>query len=142
MKDFRIVFCIIATCFFISCGEDNCLWFMPCLDTPPEHGTVNIKATIDALNHVVPVDIYIGNIEDDHFYGTEFLSKEHTELTLPNGTYSIRAAYFAMVNGEKVSVFVVDGDTLSEGTGYGCSDPCYEEGSIDLDVSLISLKKK
>ncbi|MBU0993107.1 MAG: hypothetical protein KJ737_11495 [Proteobacteria bacterium] len=57
-----------------------------------------------------------------------------------NGAYSARATYKVRLDGEIMTVYSVDGDLLEADADVECGHTCYDEGDIDLDVTLVSME--
>lgn len=122
----------------LSDDDENCV--SHCGHFKPHEGRVHIEVTINSLNPEVSIEIYYGDIEDHDLMEERILTEENLKLTLPNGAYSVRATYKVNLDGEIVTVFAVDGDELEPDDYLECGDICYDEGDINLDATLVSIR--
>ena len=138
--------CLVTVAIIASCAQieamlqddEDCM--ANCSGFAPGDGTVNIDVTIDSLNPEVTIEIFYGDVEDNELMEVRTLSHGSVSLTLPNGFYSVRATYAAMVDGEMVTIYSVDGAKLEADDYVECGKVCHREGEIDLDATLVSLK--
>ena len=118
-----------------ECEEGN---YKPgdCNESKPIEGEVILKITIDNMNAMVPVEFFIGDVEENIFYFADTIVTQSVSYTLPNNRYAVRAKYKAIINGKLVTVYSIDGGSLDANETDYCDGDCYENGSLTLDAKL------
>jgi hypothetical protein len=142
MKKPNIIFVLLILS-FLSCSlpseeDDDCPeGYVPidCNSSAPKQGFVQVSITTNSLNPAIPITIFYGDFENNKIFFRDTLTS-NTEYELANDTYSVRAQYTAVIDGDTVTVFSVDGDDLDYTEDEYCDDTCYEKGSIELDAEL------
>ncbi len=130
---------IIAALVFYSCSEtceDGNYKPPDCNGSSPAEGEVQLKITIGKLNPSVPVEIFIGDVEDNNFCFADTLSVEEFSYTLSNNDYSVRAKYKAVIGGDTVTVYSIDGGSLQPSESEYCDGTCYNAGTLKLNARL------
>jgi hypothetical protein len=107
-----------------------------CNESKPVEGQVTLKITLNNMNTQVPVEFFIGDVEENVFYFADTISTQTVSYTLPNNYYSVRAKYRAIINGNSVTVYSIDGGSLDAFETDYCDGVCYSNGSLDLDAKL------
>jgi hypothetical protein len=107
-----------------------------CNDYKPTDGEVTLNVTLDNMNTQVPVEFFIGDVEENVFYFADTIATQTVSYTLPNNYYSVRAKYKAIINGNLVTVYSIDGGSLDASETDYCDGVCYSDGTLTLDGSL------
>ena len=136
-KSKLIIPLLISFMFFTSCGDyvDCSTYdFVDCTFEEPTTGLLQITLTIDSANDSVPIDLFIGKVEDG-IIDTSFIATEYLYfIELPvNVYYSVRAEY----NSFGTKVVVIDGDEMSTYESTECEQYCWR---IDGDELYVKLK--
>ena len=108
-----------------------------CLENKPADGILRVEVTLDALNPVVPIEVYYGDYENNLLYFADTLDVFDYEYWVPNGDYSVKAKYNARINNRLVTVYSIDGGNISSTTTNYCDGDCYSEGNLTLNAKLI-----
>lgn len=107
-----------------------------CNENKPVEGEVTLEITIDNLNPEVPIEFFLGDVEENVFYFADTLSIQKFTYTLPNNYYSVRAKYKAIINGNLVTVYSIDGGSLDAFQNDYCDGTCYDTGTLNLNAEL------
>lgn len=135
----KLIFCSIIIAVFLSgCNEycdDN---YKPsdCNENKPAEGDLTLEITIDNLNPEVPVEFYIGDVEENGFYFADTITVGEITYKLPNNYYSVKAKYKAVIDGRTVTVYSIDGGSLIPVTNEYCDGTCYDTGRLNLNAKL------
>lgn len=106
-----------------------------CIEKAPATGTVEVRVTISDMNTSVPIAIYRGKVEQNVVVFRDTLTASSKQYLLENAEYSIRAVYKAFVGGSLVTVYSIEGGTLSADSKEYCDGTCYNQGMIVLNAS-------
>jgi hypothetical protein len=106
-----------------------------CVENAPATGTLEVKVTISDMNTSVPIAIYRGKVEQNVVVFRDTLTASSGQYLLENGEYSVRASYKAFVGGSLVTVYSIEGGTLSSDSKEYCDGTCYSKGTLVLDAS-------
>lgn len=121
--------------FLVSCewlfptDEDTCDYVV-CY-SGPFYSDLDIRVTINSENRFVPIEVYLGNIEEEELLFTAEITKEWTSFSLEAGMYYSVMAFYA--EGED-TIVAINGKTL-----FAPSDECgcdYDGAHTNLDVRL------
>ncbi len=107
-----------------------------CDEFEPSYGTINVQVTLNDLNPFVPITLYSDDFEYNNIVLEETLNVNNKSYNMPNDYYSIKALYKAIVEGDTVTVYSVDGRRLESRSEDYCDGTCYSEGNIDLDAEF------
>lgn len=107
-----------------------------CLENKPAEGILRVEVTLDALNPVVPIEVYYGDYENNVLFFADTLNVFDLEYYVPNNDYSVKAKYKAMINNRLVTVYSIDGGNISSTTTNYCDGDCYSEGTLTLNAKL------
>ena len=137
MKKYIFLIIVFSAAIFSSCSDYvNCSTydFSDCPFDEPVSSDLYIEITIDEENDSVPVEFYIGRVEDG-ILDTAFIATENEYIfELPvNEYYSAKAEYIS--HGKKV--FAIDGGEMRTYQTTKCDEYCWE---IEGDVINIKLK--
>jgi hypothetical protein len=134
------IFAIIIAMILLITGCDDCSDgnYKPydCLEREPAEGILRIEVTLDGLNSVVPIEVYYGDYENNALYFADTLNSFDYEYWVPNGDYSVKAKYNAMINNRLVTVYSIDGGNISSSVTNYCDGDCYSEGRLVLNAKL------
>ncbi len=105
-----------------------------CYQNRPDWGQLNVKLTINDENPMVPIVVYIGNIEDNNIEWIDTSYSDDYWVEVPvNKYYSITAEY---KSGDK-TILAVDGDEFKiKYTETDCDYPCYYYYGGYYDIQL------
>jgi len=141
MKTQSIVISLLVFLLF-SCSlpedEDCPEGYQPiggCNTKIPKSGEVKIRISTNRLNPAIPITFYYGDYENNFIFFRDTLTTNKT-YNLKNDIYSVRAEYHAVIDGDTVTIYSVDGEDLSYDEDEYCDGSCYEPGEIDLDAEL------
>ena len=127
---------IVLTIIFSACTKqnaDNCDPDLYCDTVPWDSGFVTINVTQNST-HGVPIIIYEGYVEDNKIVLEDTLYDASWEYYLPIDTrYAVEAYYTESTS----TIIALDGDKLKQSSFTNCSETCYNEPGIDLDVSKL-----
>ena len=133
-------YAIILTMLLLITGCDDCSDgnYKPydCLEREPAEGILRIEVTQDGLNPIVPIEVYYGDYENNALYFADTLNSFYYEYWVPNGDYSVKAKYNAMINNRLVTVYSIDGENISPSVTNYCDGDCYSEGRLVLNAKL------
>jgi hypothetical protein len=107
-----------------------------CLENEPAEGILRVEVTLDALNPVVPIEVYYDDYENNLLYFADTLDVFDYEYWVPNGDYSVKAKYKARIDNRLVTVYSIDGGNISSTTTNYCDGDCYSEGRLVLNAKL------
>jgi len=137
MKKIKLLLLLLISFFIISSCDDyvDCsdYDFSDCTFEEPTTGFLQITLTIDSSNDSVPVDLFIGKVEDG-IIDTSFIATEIKYVfELPiNVYYSVRAEY----NSLGTKVFAIDGEEMETYLSSECEQECWKIRGDDLYVRL------
>jgi hypothetical protein len=115
-----------------GCNSDDCDTSFSCETVAPTYGTLTVSVTPNDQNPLVPIAVYIGDIEDSslYFVDTIFQSTEYyVDLDV---TYSGSATYR---DGSK-TIIAIDGDRVRLKEEQNCELTCYTVKNGFLQLGL------
>lgn len=107
--------------------------YSDCNTWEPYWGLLNIDATINSLNPVVPLVIYYGDFNNYDTAWIDTATSEFYQVYMPIGEYySVVAKY--KTNSE--TIYAVDGDEITKKSEDVCDSVCWivEDGRIDVKL--------
>jgi len=131
---------IVCVGVFLNCNDstNECnKGYKPslCEETAPATGTVEVRVTLSDMNSSVPITIYRGKVEQNVVVFRDTLTGSSKQYLLDNAEYSVRAVYKAFVGGSLVTVYSIEGGTLSADSKEYCDGTCYSQGTLVLDAA-------
>lgn len=106
-----------------------------CYQQKPEWVRLNITVTINDENPVVPLKVYIGDIEDGVLDWVDTTSQANYWVEVkPDATYSVVAEY---KENAKTILAVDDDEVKLKKNTTDCDAPCYYQSGGYTDVRLI-----
>lgn len=136
-RPFLIVFALVVSLFgFGACfNDDDCNPDFPVecdFYDPPLYGPLNILVTTDEDNPFVPIEIYVGNVEDGLLYLTDTLDDDARYEVDIDQRYSATATYQSLGR----TVIAVDGDRVKSKSSDNCGVTCWETKSGTINLRL------
>ncbi len=132
-----IILIIIVSFKLSSCEQEDLDFYIDCdhcLAEAPQYDTLRVQVTINAENPYVPLEFYIGDVEDQQKDWIDTARTENFWLVSEVGTeYSVKATYQKAGK----TIVAIDSDILRVVDGEGeCYPPCYYIRGGTLDVRL------
>jgi hypothetical protein len=129
---------VILMVSFLSCNPEE--WRTPdcdeCFVDEPAEATINIKVSISNANPFVPINIYLGRIEEEVLVRSDTIRTRNWSTVLPVGQYyTVTATYRYRANWEWITA--IDGNhvrTTRERTA--CDRPCWFVRGNNFNVEL------
>lgn len=139
IKSIFVLLAVIAASLKLSgCEQEDLDFYIDCdfcLSEIPEFDTLYVYVTINEENPFVPLEFYLGNIEDNQI---DWIDTAYSDTLWLSGSavgqeYSVKATY--MQDGEPL--VAIDGDKIRVVDGEGeCYPPCFYVRGGTLDVRL------
>lgn len=134
----KYYFLLLAAGFILnSCldtdNEENC-YYDECDTEYPTHGSLTVKANLNAENSSLPIRIYSGHYGEGELLREDTLYDDRKVYSLPSGVYySVAAKYKTSDGGE---VVVIDGDKIDVRSRKECDSTCYTVVDATVNVKL------
>jgi hypothetical protein len=135
---FIVTIMVVLIIAFHSCNPEE--WKTPdcseCFVDEPTEAEINIKVSISNANPFVPVNIYLGRIEEEILVRSDTIRTRNWTTVLPVGQYyTVTATYRYRANWEWITA--IDGNhvrTSRERTA--CDRPCWFVRGNNFNVEL------
>jgi hypothetical protein len=98
----------------------------------PLYAPLNILVTIDDDNPYVPIEIYVGDVEDGNLYLTDTLVDDARYEVDIDARYSATATYQNLGR----TIIAVDGDRVKSKSSDNCGITCWEAKSGTINLRL------
>jgi hypothetical protein len=105
-----------------------------CYQVKPDWVRLNVLLTINSENPSVPIEVYVGNIEEGVLDWQDTADSSHYWVNVvPGRYYSVKAEYKKGVK----TIFAVDGDRVKlDYNTSDCDQDCYYQRGGNIDVRL------
>lgn len=133
-----IIISTLLSCSYLLEDDDDCdLGYKPdnCIEFKPSEGEIRLQVTINELNPLVPIEIFLGDFEDNQLVLRDSISN-YKSYELLNGRYSVKATYKAIFDSVEVNIYSINGFTIEPNEKEYCDGTCYTIKILDVDAKL------
>lgn len=131
-----LLFFVFASTGFWSCNNnDDCDPDFPVVCDfydPPLFAPLNILVTVNDDNPYVPIEIYLGDVEDGNLYLVDTLDDDARYEVDIDERYSAMATYQSLGR----TIIAIDGDRVKSKSTDNCGVTCWEAKSGTINLRL------